>query len=63
MLRARVRRAAHLVEMGHARVTDGFISSPRRTVAALERQDVDRVGKEISVSSNLPAAPVATTAA
>jgi type IV secretory pathway VirD2 relaxase len=47
------RRAARLVEMGHARVKSGFISIPRRTVAALERQEIDRVGKEMAAERGL----------
>jgi type IV secretory pathway VirD2 relaxase len=47
------RRAARLVEMGHASVKDGFISIPRRTVAALERQEIDRVGKEMAAERGL----------
>lgn len=54
------RRAERLVEMGHATVKDGFISIPRRTVAALERQEVERVGKQMAAERGRqwrPAAP------
>lgn len=51
------RRAARLVDMGHATVKDGFISVPRRTVAALERQEVERVGKEMAAERGLTYAP------
>jgi type IV secretory pathway VirD2 relaxase len=51
------RRAARLVDMGHATVKDGFISIPRRTVAALERQEVERVGKEMAAERGLTYAP------
>jgi hypothetical protein len=47
------RRAARLVEMGHATVNDGFISIPRRTVAVLERQEVERVGREMAAERGL----------
>ena len=51
------RRAERLVEMGHATVKDGFISIPRRTVGALERQEVERVGKEMAAERGLTHAP------
>ena len=51
------RRAARLVEMGHASVKDGFISIPRRTIAALERQEIDRVGKEMAAERGLTYSP------
>ena len=51
------RRAAHLVEMGHASVKDGFISIPRRTIAALERQEINRVGKEMAAERGLTYSP------
>ncbi len=52
------RRAARLVEkMGHASVKDGLISIPRRTVAALERQEIDRVGKEMAAERGLTYSP------
>jgi hypothetical protein len=51
------RRAARLVEMGHAGVKDGFISIPRRTIAALERQEIDRVGKEMAAERGLTYSP------
>jgi hypothetical protein len=51
------RRAEWLVEMGHATVKDGFISIPRRTVAVLERQEVERVGKEMAAERGLTYAP------
>lgn len=51
------RRAERLVEMGHATVKDGFISIPRRTVGVLERQEVERVGKEMASERGLTYAP------
>jgi Protein of unknown function (DUF3363) len=51
------RRAERLVEMGHATVKDGFISIPRRTVAVPERQEVERVGKEMAAERGLTYAP------
>ncbi|UNC15923.1 DUF3363 domain-containing protein [Acidiphilium multivorum] len=51
------RRAQRLVEMGHATAKDGFISIPRRTIAALERQEVERVGKEMAAERGLTYAP------
>jgi hypothetical protein len=42
------RRAERLVEMGHATIKDDFISIPRRTVAVLERQEVERVGRQMA---------------
>jgi type IV secretory pathway VirD2 relaxase len=51
------RRAQRLVEMGHATAKDGFISIPRRAVAALERQEVERVGKEMAAERGLTYAP------
>jgi type IV secretory pathway VirD2 relaxase len=51
------RRAQRLVEMGHASVKDGFISIPRRAIATLERQEVERVGKEMAAERGLTYAP------
>ena len=51
------RRAERLVEMGHAAVKDGIISIPRRTLAVLERQEVERVGKEMAVERGLTYSP------
>jgi type IV secretory pathway VirD2 relaxase len=51
------RRAQRLVEMGHATAKDGFISIPRRTIAVLERQEVERVGKAMAVERGLTYAP------
>jgi type IV secretory pathway VirD2 relaxase len=51
------RRAQRLVEMGHATAKDGFISIPRRSVAVLERQEVERVGKEMAAERGLTYAP------
>ena len=51
------RRAERLVEMGLASVKDGVISIPRRTVAILERQEVERVGKELAAERGLTYAP------
>jgi hypothetical protein len=43
--------------MGHASVKDGFISIPRRTITALERQEVERVGNEMAAERGLTYAP------
>jgi type IV secretory pathway VirD2 relaxase len=51
------RRAERLVEMGHAAVKDGVISIPRRTLAILERQEVERVGKEMAAERGLTYTP------
>jgi type IV secretory pathway VirD2 relaxase len=51
------RRAQRLVEMGHATAKDGFISIPRRTIAALERQEVERVGREMAAEHGLTYSP------
>jgi hypothetical protein len=51
------RRAKRLVEMGHATQKEGFISIPRRAVAVLERQEVERVGKEMAKARGLTYAP------
>jgi type IV secretory pathway VirD2 relaxase len=51
------RRAQGLVEMGHATIKDDFISIPRRTVAVLERQEVERVGKQMAAERGLAYAP------
>ena len=51
------RRAQRLVEMGHATTKDGFISIPRRATAALERQKVERVGREMTAESGLTVSP------
>jgi type IV secretory pathway VirD2 relaxase len=51
------RRAQRLVEMGHATAKDGFISIPRRSIAVLERQEVERVGKEMAAERGLTYAP------
>ena len=41
-------RAQRLVDMGYATVKDGYINIPRKTVAVLERQEVDRIGKALA---------------
>ncbi|HZV06168.1 MAG TPA: DUF3363 domain-containing protein [Gemmataceae bacterium] len=51
------RRAQRLVEMGHAAVKEGVISIPRRTVATLQRQEVERVGKQMAAERGLTFAP------
>ena len=51
------RRAQRLVEMGHATAKDGFISISRRTIAVLERQEVERVGKAMAAERGLTYAP------
>jgi hypothetical protein len=51
------RRAQRLVEIGHATAKDGFISIPRRSIAVLERQEVERVGKEMAAERGLTYAP------
>ncbi len=47
------RRAKRLVEMGHTTAKEGMISIPRRTIAVLERQEVERVGKEMAKARGL----------
>ena len=42
------RRAQRLVDMGHATAKDGYINIPRKTVAVLERVEVDRIGKALA---------------
>ncbi|MEM7667363.1 MAG: DUF3363 domain-containing protein [Pseudomonadota bacterium] len=42
------RRAQHLVDMGHATAKDGHINILRKTVAVLERREVERVGKTLA---------------
>lgn len=42
------RRAQRLVDMGHATAKDGYINIPRKTVAVLERQEVERTGKALA---------------
>ncbi len=34
--------------MGHATAKDGYISIPRKTVAVLERCEIDRIGKALA---------------
>ena len=51
------RRAQRLVEMGHATAKDGFISIPRRSITVLERQEVERVGKQMAAERGLTYAP------
>jgi uncharacterized protein DUF3363 len=51
------RRAQRLVSMGHATAKDGFINIPHRTVAVLERQEVERVGEEMAAERGLTYAP------
>lgn len=51
------RRAERLVETGHATIKDDFISIPRRTLAALERREVERVGKQMAAERGLTYAP------
>jgi hypothetical protein len=43
--------------MGYASVKDGFISIPGRTIATLERQEIDRVGKEMAAERGLTYSP------
>lgn len=43
--------------MRHATTKDGFISIPRRAVAALERQEMERVGNEMAAERGLTYAP------
>ncbi|MEM7683277.1 MAG: DUF3363 domain-containing protein [Pseudomonadota bacterium] len=42
------RRAQRLVDMGHATAKDGRINTSRKTVAVLERREVERVGKALA---------------
>jgi len=47
--RALNRRAERLIETGHAkRLADGPFLLPRNLVATLERQEVERVGRELA---------------
>jgi type IV secretory pathway VirD2 relaxase len=56
--RALDRRAERLVGMGHATVqTDGSLVQPRNLVAALERQEVERVGQEMAKARGLSFQP------
>ena len=57
-MRALDRRAERLVGMGHATVqTDGSLVLPRNLVAALERQEVERVGQEMAKARGLTFQP------
>jgi type IV secretory pathway VirD2 relaxase len=51
------RRAERLVETGHATQKDGLISVPRSTIAVLERQEVERVGRRMAMERGLTYAP------
>jgi type IV secretory pathway VirD2 relaxase len=51
------RRAGRLVEMGHATDNGKTISIPYKAVAALERQEVDRVGRQMAAERGLPYTP------
>jgi hypothetical protein len=54
VMRALDRRVERLVGMGHATVqTDGSLVLPRNLVAALERQEVERVGHEMAKARGL----------
>ncbi len=54
---ALVRRAERLVEMGLATDSGYNFTVPRRTIAALERREVERVGKEMAAERGLTYAP------
>ena len=43
--------------MGHATAKDGFIDIPRRTVAVLQRQEVERVGRQMAAERGLTYTP------
>jgi hypothetical protein len=51
------RRAERLVVMGHAMDNGKTITIPRKTIAALERQEVDHVGRQMAAERGLPYAP------
>ena len=51
------RRAERLVQMGHAADSGQTITIPRKTIAALERQEVDHVGRQMAAERGLPYAP------
>ena len=51
------RRAERLVEMGHATDRGQTITIPRKTIGALERQEVDYVGQQMAAERGLPYAP------
>ena len=51
------RRAERLVEMGHATDNGQTITIPRKTIAALERQEVERVGTQMAAERGLSYAP------
>jgi type IV secretory pathway VirD2 relaxase len=51
------RRAQRLVEMGHATAKDGNIHIPVGTVATLERQEVERVGRQMARERGLTYMP------
>ena len=51
------RRAQRLVEMGLATAKDGNIHIPVRTVATLERQEVERVGQQMARERGLTYMP------
>jgi type IV secretory pathway VirD2 relaxase len=58
VVRALDRRAERLVGMGRATVhTDGSLVLPRNLVAALERQEVERVGQEMAKARGLTFQP------
>ncbi len=50
------RRAQRLVEMGHATDNGQTITIPRKTIAALERQEVERVGRQMAAERRLSSA-------
>lgn len=54
---ALLRRADRLVEMGHATDTGQTITIPRNTIATLERQEVERVGRQMAAERGLSYAP------
>ena len=51
------RRAERLVEIGYATDNGQTITIPRKTIAALERQEVDHVGRQMAAERGLPYAP------
>jgi type IV secretory pathway VirD2 relaxase len=55
---ALARRAQRLVGMGHATAMDGRISVPQRALAALERQEIARVGGAMASSRGRTFQPV-----
>jgi hypothetical protein len=50
-------RTQRLVDLGHATAKDDFIDIPRRTVAVLQRQEVERIGRQMAAERGLTYTP------